>query len=117
MSLYKIQVFNIIGSPYAVESQDGESVYSSIIKSFDNHDTVSLSFLNIELATTAFLNTAIGKLYEKFDSKTISQRLLIIDADVTTIEQINKVKESAEVFYKDPQWLEDSIKSIIEGKE
>jgi len=112
-----IQIFNIIGTPYAVEANDGESVYSAILKYFDNKRSVDLSFLNIDLATTSFLNTAIGKLYEKFDDAIISEKLNIVDADEGTIEQINKVKESAKIFYNDPQWLEDSIKSIVEGKE
>ena len=112
-----IQVFNIIGSPYAVDAQDGETIFESIKKYFDNNRTVKLSFLNIELSTTSFLNTAIGKLYESFDDSYIEKHLVIVDIDNVTKEQIEKVKESAKIFYNDPQWLEESIKNIIEGKE
>ena len=112
-----IQVFNIIGTSYAVDAQDGETVFESIKKYFDKKRAVKLSFLNIELATTSFLNTAIGKLYGSFDDSYIAENLIIVDFDEVTKEQIEKVKESAKMFYKDPQWLEESIKNIVEGKE
>ena len=61
-----ISVFNLVGSGFCVEAKDGEAVFQAISKALQQEQVVEISFKNVEMLTSAFLNTAIGELYGIF---------------------------------------------------
>ncbi|SFD85961.1 STAS-like domain-containing protein [Thermophagus xiamenensis] len=68
-----INIVNIIGDVFGIEAEDGQKVFEMIVKAFKEKKKVILSFQNIEMLTTAFLNTAVGQLYKDFvDKATVS---------------------------------------------
>jgi hypothetical protein len=56
-----LSVFEIVGSPLCVASDDGEKVHERIRKAIRQGRSVALSFMNITNLTPAFLNLAIGQ--------------------------------------------------------
>ena len=68
-------VKNIIGSDLAVSSDDGKKVYQAIIEALRREAIVELDFQGITVVITAFLNMAIGKLYQDFNGDFLNHHL------------------------------------------
>ena len=66
----RISLFEIVGSPFCVASDDGQKVHDRLADVLlkQNREVV-LSFRNITALTAAFLNTAMGQLYGTFSEK------------------------------------------------
>src|SRR5690625_386987 len=72
-----LQVINIIGDSYAVEADEGEKVFKQIVTAIDLERQVNLSFQNIEMVTTAFLNSAVGQLYDKYSEEKVRENFKV----------------------------------------
>lgn len=109
----RVSVFNIVGHPFCVDASDGEAVFAILLKALKQNQHIELSFQNVEMLTSAFLNTAIGQLYREFTPEQI--RMLLRVTDITDEDKIllKRVIDTAKLYYQDPQWLEDSIKNIM----
>jgi len=115
-SAISIQVANVIGNVYAVEADEGQKVYELIKKAFDENRKVALSFLNIEMMTTAFLNTAIGQLYKDFSEEKIRVFLSVENISDSGIAILKRVVDTAKLYYKDPdnfKRMQESINEIL----
>jgi hypothetical protein len=116
-SIINIQVANIIGNLYAVEAEEGQKVYELIKKAIEENRKVLLSFLNIEMMTTAFLNTAIGQLYNDFSEEKIKENLSAENISDSGIAILKRVVDTAKLFYNDPDTfnrLQQSINEITD---
>ena len=109
-----INIFNTIGSNYCVESDDGEKIYDLIKKALQEEKKVKLSFQNIEILTSAFLNTAIGQMYRDFTEKKIKESLSVIHMLPEDKILLKRVTTTAKLYYKDPDRMEQSINEILE---
>jgi len=109
-----INIVNTIGDVYGVEAEDGQKVYELIRKAIDAGHGVILSFLNIEMLTTAFLNTAIGQLYKDYSEEQIKAHLQVADISESGKVALKRVVDTAKLFYKDPDALRKSIDDIID---
>jgi hypothetical protein len=61
MEKVKLNIFAIVGDPFCVAAEDGEKVLNQIRTGFKGKKKITLSFQNVEMLTSAFLNTAVGK--------------------------------------------------------
>lgn len=59
-----LKISDIINSKSAILSETGELVFQEIKKYIDQDESVTLDFTGISTLTTAFLNLAIGQLYD-----------------------------------------------------
>lgn len=114
MGISTINIVNTIGDTFAVEAEDGQKVYTLIKKAFDKGNKVVLSFLNVKMMTTAFLNTAVGQLYGDYAEETIKERMQVQDISESGIVSLKRVVDTAKLFYKDPDALKRSIDEILE---
>jgi len=115
-STIQIQVANIIGDVYAVEAEEGQKVYEIVKKAFEENRKVILSFLNIEMMTTAFLNAAIGQLYSDFSEETVKERLRVENISESGKVLLKRVVDTAKLFYNDAatfQRMQQSINEIL----
>jgi hypothetical protein len=92
---------------------DGEKVYKKIKEALDRNKRVELSFLNVELLTSAFLNAAIGKLYGDFSAEKIRKSLFLRSISAEDRELIKRVVSMAKMYYKDPELLAKAIKEFL----
>lgn len=113
MAELNISVFNTVGNAFCVEADDGEKIFHQISKAFKNEKKVVLSFQNVEMLTSAFLNTAIGQLYRDFSEITIKENLSVIQLDGIELSLLKRVIDTAKLFYNDPERLEKSINKIM----
>lgn len=109
-----INIVNTIGDVYGVEAEDGQKVFELIIKAFTDKKKVTLSFQNIEMLTTAFLNTAIGQLYKDYQEEYIKANLNVSDVSESGKVALKRVVDTAKLYYKDPEALKRSIDEITE---
>lgn len=110
----KQSVYQIVGSELCVEANDGKKVYDVISDFVKQKRLIVLSFLNVTMITSAFLNTAIGLLYKDYSESDIKQYLSVTDLDSTDAILLKRVVDSAKLFYTDPDRIKNSLKEILE---
>lgn len=75
-----LRIFDIVGSPIWVSTEDGQKVYEKIITAFKAQRSVDLSFSHRENLITAFLNAAVGQLYNgEYGDDFLQKHLAFID--------------------------------------
>jgi len=109
-----ISVYNIIADKTAMDVDQGQKIFERIDKAFKESLYIDVSFQNIELITTAFLNTAFGQLYRDHKEDFIREHLKTSNLTNSGMIKLKKVVETAKLYYKDPKALEQSIKDILE---
>lgn len=101
MKKLKINIFELIGGSAAISSEDGELLYGRIIKGFQLKDVqIILDFINIELITPTFLNTAIGQLYYKYDSLFLREWLKVANLEKEELCLLKKIVKNAKEYFK-----------------
>jgi hypothetical protein len=112
METTTISVVNTIGDVYGVEAEDGQKVFEIIKKAYEQKRSVVLSFLNVEMLTTAFLNTAVGQLYKDYSKEVVKQNLRVENISESGKVMLKRVVETAKMYYKNPDALQRSIDNI-----
>ncbi len=108
-----INIVNTVGDAFCVEAEDGQKVYELITKVLTEGRNVTLSFLNVEMLTTAFLNTAIGQLYRDFPEEIIREKLRVENLSQSGLVSLKRVIDTAKLYYKDPEAMQRSINDIM----
>jgi hypothetical protein len=110
-----ISVFETVGKPLCVASSDGKKVYKRIVKALSEERHVVLSFHNVTILTSAFLNMAIGQLYGKFSEETVREFLKVQDISQDDLELLKLVVETAKAYFKNPLKFNKAIKESAES--
>lgn len=115
----KINIYNITNSPFCIAPEDGHKIYTLIAAALRNDKMVELSFLNITMVITAFLNEAIGVLYKDFSPKKIDTiKYIDVSPDLQDVfnASLQKVKTGAPIYYQHQKQLDPSINKILEDE-
>lgn len=113
MERITINIVNTVGDSFCIEAEDGQKVYELIKKALLENRKVTLSFLNVEMLTTAFLNTAVGQLYRDFSEELIKDSLGVENLSQSGSVSIKRVVDTAKLYYKDPEAMQRSINEIM----
>lgn len=108
-----INIVNTIGDVHGVEAEDGQKVFDLIVKAFNDKRKINLSFKNIEMLTTAFLNTAVGQLYKDYSESFIKEHLSVEEISGSGKVALKRVVDTAKLYYKDPEAMQRSIDEIL----
>ena len=108
-----ISVFEIVGSPICVASSDGQKVFERIAKALRQKRRVSLSFLNVSILTSAFLNSAIGQLYGEFEESEIRDFLSVDSIEERDVILLSRVVQTAKLFFADPEKLSRDVQEEL----
>lgn len=108
----KIKVSSLIGSQLCVSAEDGQRLFEKIQYLVEKKENVIVSFENVEMLISLFLNVAIGQLYESFSEDVIREHLKVeglCDDDMMLLKQ---VVDNAKRYYSnkksyDEAWLEE----------
>lgn len=106
----KLSLYEIVGSPLCVASDDGQKVYERLSVALKEGRGVALSAHNITTFTSAFLNAAIGQLYGSFSEEQIRSLLKVQDMQSDDLALLKRVVETAKQYFKDPQKFEQAIR-------
>lgn len=110
----EISLFAVVGSHLCVASSDGQKVYERLVTALNKNLPVSLSFRNVSLLTSAFLNTAIAQLYGKFDETTIRELLKVEDIEPDDTLLLKHVVSTAKLYFQDKANFEQALRKTAE---
>jgi STAS-like domain of unknown function (DUF4325) len=108
-----LSVFEIVGSPLCVASDDGQGVYDRIASAFKEERNVTVSFRNVSSLTSAFLNAAIGQLYGTFKEDQIRSKLKVKDMQPDDLALLKRVVDTAKEYFKDPKRFNKAVEEAI----
>ena len=107
-----VRVYDIIGGPLCVSTEDGQRLYDKISPLLKEGMPVALSFERIDTLISAFLNAAIGQLYGELPEARIHELLSFQDLADDDSEVLKRVVENAIAYFGNPDafdqaWLEE----------
>jgi hypothetical protein len=108
-----LSVFEIVGSPLCVASDDGQKVFERVAGAMKEKKAVVLSFRNVKGLTSAFLNAAIGQLYGTFSEVDIRSQLKVRDMEPDDLNLLRRVVETAKKYFKDPDRFNNVLREVI----
>ena len=111
-----VSVFDVIGSPIAVSSEDGQKVYDRIAPLLHQGKKVRLSFEKIEIVISAFLNAAIGQLYGEFSEDEV-RNLFLVPREISPedLALLKVVVDNAKLYFKNPKEFDQAWQDEIGG--
>lgn len=117
MNSVRISVFEVVGSPLCVASNDGQKVYERLATAIQEGRSVVLSFHNVDTLTSAFLNAAIGQLYGKFSEDGIRSLVGVEDMASEDLVLLKRVVDTAKQYFKDPPNFNQVIREAMEDRD
>jgi hypothetical protein len=111
----KLKIKELIQGDTAVSSDDGEIVYNAIVNCIEKKCIVELDFSDITILTTAFLNSAIGQLYNTYKSDQLNTSLKLKNVAEEDRILFKKVIERAKEYFANKKGFEDSANKAIYG--
>lgn len=114
METIKLSIYETIGTQNCVLPEDGEKVFAQLREALKENKKITISFANISLITSSFLNTAIGQLYGEFNEEQIKSLLSVECMEDDDKAILKRVTTNAKMFYSNPQRFEESIREILE---
>jgi hypothetical protein len=114
MKTIEINIYSIVGNNFCVSMDDGKKVMDTITKILNDGNKVEVSFKNIDLVTSAFLNAAIGDLYGVFAENQITELLNFKDVREDDAALLDRVKETAKFYYKDIDGFNNLVSKSLE---
>ena len=109
----KISMFEVVGSPFCVASDDGQKVYKHPDAALRANQDVVLSSHNVTALTTAFLTAAVGELYGTFSEEKIRSLLKVEDAEPEDLALLDRVICNAKLYFKDPQRFNQVVREVM----
>lgn len=108
-----ISVYEIVGSPLCVASDDGQKGYEQIAAAMKEGRDVTLSFKNVSSLTSAFLNAAIGQLYATFSEVEVRSHLRVKDLEPEDRLLLKRVVETAKAYFQDPDRFKAAAREVL----
>ena len=109
----QISMFETVGSPLCVASDDGQKVYDRLAAALKADRSVALSFHNVTALTSAFLNAAIGQLYGTFSEGQIRSQLNVEDVEPDDLALLKRVVDTAKLYFKDPERFNQVVQEVL----
>lgn len=109
-----ITLTEIAETSICVSSEDGEKVYQKICELLPLTNKVIISFKGVEDLTSAFLNTAIGQLYESFSEEELKNKLTVDhNTSQENLRLLKRVVERAKEYYRDRKPFEEAAQEFM----
>ncbi len=108
----KIKVSDLIGSQLCISVEDGQKVFDKVDQLVKDGNHVTISFENVTMLISVFLNVAIGQLYGSFSEEAIRTQLKVEGLSSDDMTLVKSVVDNAKKYYLnkksyDEAWLED----------
>lgn len=116
LSERRVVLVQVVDSPFCVAIDDGQRVHSEIAGVLDDGQIAVVSFLGVKRLTTAFLNAAIGQLYNEYEEASVRERMRVVDANQQDLALLKKVVDNAKAFFADPRRGEATVKRLTDDE-
>lgn len=116
--IVKLKIFDIVGGPVWVSTEDGQKVFDKITAAFKANRAVELSFVNQENLITAFLNAAIGQLYSgEYEDAYLNEHLTFSDISVDDRAMLERAVENAKRYFANRQAYDQAWEEVVDEDE
>jgi hypothetical protein len=118
MIMDELFVKDIIESDIAVATDAGDKLFDVIVSLLNDKKPVVLDFNGINILTTAFLNAAIGQLYnnDQFSSEFLNDYLKVVNVQTEDRPLFSMVIKRAKEYFKNKKGFEDSANQAFYGR-
>ncbi len=109
-STHSLRITEVVGSSICVSIEDGTRLHDEIVAAFSRGEAVTLSFDGVGRLTTAFLNAAVGQLYNEYNPEQL--RALLhppVAASPDQLGLLKKVVDNAKRFFADRERIDDIV--------
>ncbi len=114
----KLKIFDIVGGPVWVSTDDGQKVFDKITAAFQANRAVDLSFANGENLITAFLNAAIGQLYAgDYDEAFLNEWLAFRDLSADDQAMLDRAIANAKRYFANPRGFDQAWQEVVDEDE
>ena len=83
----------------ATDMDQGNIICALIKDAFSNNQDVTLNFADMATVLSAFLNTAVGSLYQNYSSEYLNSHLRIVNLCADDMFLLRRVNRRAKEFY------------------
>lgn len=104
----KVKVADLIGSPLGISSEDGQKVFEKVEQLVKDGKQVTISFENVTMLISLFLNVAIGQLYGSFSEDAIRAQLRVEGLSSDDMELLKCVVDNAKKYYSNKKSYDDA---------
>lgn len=109
-----LKIYDVVGGPVWVSTDDGQKVYDKIVAAFKAERAVELSFANREILITAFLNAAVGQLYNgDFAEDYLRENLSAVDIGDDDREMLRRAVENAKRYFANREGYDQAWKEVV----
>lgn len=113
-----LKIYEIVGSPIWVSTDDGQKVYDKIAAAFKAGRAVDLSFSNRGNLITAFLNAAVGQFYNgDYTEEFLQENLRAVDISEEDQERLNSAIDNARRYFANRETYDRTWKEEIGDEE
>ena len=112
-----IRVFDLVGGPICVSTDDGQIVYGKIAPLLREGHKVIVSFDGVEILIPAFLNSAIGLLYGEFTDEQIRETLSVRDMSTGGKDTLEFVMKHAKAYFENPEAYRRAWREVMEEED
>lgn len=113
-----LKIFDIVGGPVWVSTEDGQKVYDKITAAFKANRSVALSFAHQENLITAFLNAAIGQLYGgQYDEPFLKSHLEFTDISDDDRAMLERAIENAKRYFANRPAYDRAWEEVVDEDE
>lgn len=112
-----IHVADIIGSQLCISAEDGQKVFEKIVVLLRQGKQVNISFEQVTMIISLFLNAAIGQLYNEFNEDELKSRLTVSGLADDDLAMLKRVLDNARRYYADPKSFDQAWRSEVEDEE
>jgi hypothetical protein len=115
--LTKLIVAEIIGIRCCVAACDGHKVHDRIAAAFNESRKIEISFAGTSDITPAFLNSAVGQLYETFPIELIESNLFFTDISDEDEIILKRVLERAKTYSENACSCKKALSDVLGGED
>jgi hypothetical protein len=109
-----INVADALGSKFCVSSEDGQKLHDLITKFLSTGKSVAISFTEVADISSAFLDAAIGQLYNgDFSEDELKQKLSLMDISAEDCFVLERLILRTKYYCGDPKRHNDAVCELI----
>lgn len=113
-----LKIYDIVGSPVWVSTDDGQKVFDKIVAAFKAGRGVELSFANRDNLISAFLNAAVGQLYDgAYDEDFLRQHLNFVDLSDDDQAMLERTIENAKRYFANRDGYDRAWGDVVDEDE
>jgi hypothetical protein len=113
-----LKIYDIVGGPIWVSTEDGQKVYEKIVAAFKAERAVDLSFVNRQNLITAFLNAAIGQLYNgDYTEDFLRENLAAVEISDEDRTMLSRAIENAKRYFANREKYDKAWKEEVGDEE